>query len=374
MNGIDHTGGHLAHIDHEWLRRHLGWTVYSRDPIEVTCIGRPGGSTCGVYRIGCGHHTLVYKAAPRTDTVWGRWISEAGAVEREAHTYRFLADHVPHGVTVAPRCYWTPLDLQSPGGLALEDLGAHGIVDPSAMARGLTYPQALAAVRTLAAVHAATAADRHTGTPPHPWLLTTSSPQLHAAVRTGLDDAPTALHACHPDIDTPAVEAVIAGIDVERELIGADRAAHLAAVCHGDLWAGNIVYTVPDPPGPLTARLIDWQFTMWGNPLTDLALLLLSSLDPAHRHDWQPHLLRRYHTALVAHSGLDYSHTACDHDLHVAQSFAALVALATIDGYTAEMTPTQRRRFAPRMLTALDLAAAAPAVDGPDRTIHLATR
>ncbi|WP_327097050.1 ecdysteroid 22-kinase family protein [Nocardia vinacea] len=359
----------VADIDHDWLHTRLGWRVNHEQPVSAESLLRAGGSTCGVHRVRCGDRSFIYKTAPQGNSVWAQWIRDADAVAREVRSYRLLGEHGPVAELIAPRCYWSTLGVDGRGALALQDLGASGAPDPTALARGLTYPQARAAMRPLAVLHALaanTAADF--SVPPHPWLLSASSADLITAIRAGFDDLPRAWEICQPDVGSVAVQRIISGIDVEQELIGAHQGSTLISVCHGDLWAGNLVFTTAGPARPMTARLIDWQFTMWGNPLSDLAVLLMSSLHPAHRQAWQEPLLRHYHQTLIAQSGLAYSFAECLDDFDRAQRFAALVVLATLDGYTAEMTVTERARFAPRVLTALNLVTTAYATGTPSDT------
>jgi len=45
--------------------------------------------------------------------------------------------------------------------------------------------------------------------------------------------------------------------------------------------------------------LIDWQFVSWGNPLTDVALLIYSSVDADVRRTYEEALLQYYHSELI---------------------------------------------------------------------------
>lgn len=73
-------------------------------------------------------------------------------------------------------------------------------------------------------------------------------------------------------------------------------------LCHGDFWTNNILWHAVDgEPTSLLCSVIDWQFVFEGisillhrninvypcasgNPMFDLARLLVSSMDPEARH------------------------------------------------------------------------------------------
>ncbi|WP_069162860.1 FAD-dependent oxidoreductase [Nocardia altamirensis] len=343
-------------IDPAWLHEHLGWPLDAA-PIQVEPLSRTGGQMGPVHRIRWGARSLIYKTTPDSDTEWGRWALQAGVLAREVSLYRMLREHngAPRGI--APRCYWSALRPDGHGALALEDLGAAGTVTGSAMARGLTDLQARAAVRTLALLHSLSATTTPTGEP-HEWLLNAQSPPLLDSIRMGLDDidGPSPLWVTPWE---PTAAQQLSQIDVARTSHRAHAQATLQAVCHGDAWASNIVFLDPARlPGTPSAYLIDWQFAMWGNPLADVALLLLSSLDPASRRAWEGRLLHHYHHVLTSTVSLDYTLAQCRSDYRRALPYVALVALATLDGFTAGMTRTERFRFAPRAATAMNLLAA----------------
>jgi aminoglycoside phosphotransferase (APT) family kinase protein len=138
-------------------------------------------------------------------------------------------------------------------------------------------------------------------------------------------------------------------------LIDAQRRASITAVCHGDAWSANVLFQ-PDAEAPdgNSAYLIDWQFAMWGNPLTDVALLLWSSLDVGDRRAWLDDLLRHYHQTLTAHTTVNYPAAACRDDYAVAEPYAVLVALATVETYVEGMNAGDLHQFEPRLLTLLN--------------------
>jgi aminoglycoside phosphotransferase (APT) family kinase protein len=337
-------------IDHDWLRRHLGWSLTGGEAITVRSVSPSGGLMGSVHQVRCAGRSFIFKGPPENLTGWGGVVLAAGLLEREVHAYRFLRER-GRAVKIGPECYWSVVTSGGRAALALEDLGppAH----PGArMASGLSRPQAFAAVRCLAILHATTAsAAADPLSPPYPWLYSASSDELVAAVEMGLDDLPRLIAERWP-AHPPAIDVQrIARLDVRRVLAEAHVGAAFPSVCHGDAWAGNVLFTAP--PGrdrELTAYLIDWQFAMWGNPLTDVALVLLSSLEPAARRAWQDDLLAHYHATLTAHCYLRCTLDDCRAALREAEPFAALVALATLESYTSGMGAAELAQFAGRVL------------------------
>lgn len=104
--------------------------------------------------------------------------------------------------------------------------------------------------------------------------------------------------------------------------------------------------------GPRSSRasacLIDWQFATGGNPLSDVAFLLYSSLSPTSWTAWQTTLLDTYHSTLISHSDVDVTLADCEDAFQRSEAGATLVALATLDGFTAGMNAAQLARLAPR--------------------------
>lgn len=349
----------VGDIDHAWLHEHLGWPLGGEEPISVRSISHSDGVMGSVHEVGCADRWVIFKGPPE-DAGARALVAETGLIAREVQSYRFLQARAPSGTKVAPDCLWSTLGPDGRGALALERVG--GAVDLSAvMTRGLSRAEAAAAVRALATLHsmlAATNADPLS--PPCPWLYSATSAGLVAWVRAGLDSLPRIAAACWPD-DVPvgSVQRVL-DVDLEAVLAHSHVGANWTSLCHGDAWAGNILFIpAPEPSVELTALLIDWQFSMWGNPLSDVALLLVSSLAPTSRKNWETEILGQYHTTLTAHCDLAYTLEACRDDLRRAEPFAALVALATLEAYTCGMGAREVSGFGARVLAAIERVATA---------------
>ncbi|WP_327116564.1 FAD-dependent oxidoreductase [Nocardia sp. NBC_01730] len=355
---------HATNFD--WVRNVLGWKVSTLDTIHSESVSRTEGQMGEVFRLRLGENSLIYKTSPAGNGDWQKLTRDTGLLDREIASYQALAAHGPIARTIAPRCYRTIRHPDGTAAIALEDLGDG--VSATEMADGLNYRQAHAAVTTLATLHSLSAT---TGRPksPHQWLLTATSPALIDAIELGLHDLPEALTGLGIDRSPTSVQRL--DRPRLRNLLGQANRSSVNALCHGDVWPGNIIFAATsDPQHPATARLIDWQFAMWGNPLTDVALLLKTSLAPAARRAWQEQLLRHYHHILTIRSNLTYPWSACLEDYQRAEPFAAIVALASATAYIGKMTPADRACFTDRIAIALDDADTATQTKAGHRGPH----
>jgi Ecdysteroid kinase-like family len=346
-------------IDHGWLRDHLGWPLDGDEPITAKSISHSDGAMGSVQRVTCAGRSIIFKSSPEDPEAMGGLVARSGLMEREVRSYRFFEGRGRGAPKVAPDLYWSALGPDGRGALAVEDLGAPaGLGD--VMAPGLGLAQARAAVRCLAIVHSSLATTGGDAlAPPYPWLYSASSAGLFEWLRLGRADLARVTAACVPGgVPETTLERIL-DVDVEAVTARSHAGANCVSLCHGDAWAGNILFTPRGaPPESQAALLIDWQFTMWGNPLSDVALLLVSSLTPASRAAWQEELLAHYHSTLTAQRALDYTLDACRDDLRRAEPFAALVALATLEDYTRGMRPQQLSRFAATAAAFVDRVAA----------------
>jgi Ecdysteroid kinase-like family len=348
----------VSGVDHEWLRNHLGWPLRGDEAISRCSMSHTDGIMGSVHQVSCAGRSAIFKGTPDGSGRWQDLVIDTGLLTREVQAYRLLAGRGSATPKVSPECYWSALGLDGRGALALEDLGPAASLS-RVMASGLDRAQALAAVRSLAIVHSIAA------TPgpdplslPYPWLYSATSEGLITWLRLGLDDLPRIMAECFPAVLREVELRSILEIDVAAVLLRSHVGAHCVSLCHGDAWAGNILFPpLNQPVEPLTAYLIDWQFAMWGNPLSDVALLAWSSLAPASRAGWEDELLSHYHATLTAHGDLKYSLQACRDDYRRAEPFAVLVALASLDAYISGMGPRELSRFALRVRATLRRAA-----------------
>ncbi len=331
----------------------------------VQSISHTGGAMGSVDRIDCEGRSFVFKGSPGDLSAWGNLLTDMG--DREVRTYRLLESRWPSAPKVSPTCLWSALSGEGFGALALEDLGPTPDLG-STMAVGLSRSQALAAVRCLALAHASFAVRGGDAlAAPYPWLYTAASAGLIDAIRMGLDDLPHMTEHCWPGQFDPGLVRAILDVDVKGVLERSNVDAPYVSLCHGDAWAGNILF-VPAAPSmdcATEARLIDWQFAMWGNPLSDVAMLFMSSLTPRSRAAWQSTLLDVYHATLTSQSLIDINLAECHAAIRQVEPAAALVALATLEGFTTGMTVSELACFAPRVTAAIEVVARSTITSGP---------
>jgi hypothetical protein len=349
----------LVGVDHAWIRAHLGWEVADGEEIQIRSISGTGGEMGSVHQVACGGRSFILKGPPTGGGGWADLAQASGVLDREVAVYGFLRSLPAGAPKFAPDYYWTGRLPGNGAAFAIEDLGPP-LTPSRVMGEGLPLPQATAAVRSLAVLHAVTAlADADSLSPPVPWLYSAASADLAAAIQLGLRDLPRVLASQWPSgIPGVAVAPSLAAVNVTAALADGHIDAHCAAFCHGDAWAGNIVFGPPsETPGRQRAYLIDWQFAMWGNPLSDIALLLLSSVPAGSRDAWRDELLAEYHRTFNAYCSFGYPLDACHADLHRTERLAALVALATLEAYASGMEAEELALLAPRATDMLAFAA-----------------
>lgn len=183
-----------------------------------------------------------------------------------------------------------------PSVLLLEDLEPAA---PGDQVTGCDLSRAGRSLETMAALHAATWADR--APPTSHWLV--AFPFGSRLLQAGVRNARRRFLANHGERLSPHFRTVFER--AEREAL--PRAAHLATsaprcLLHGDFRLDNMFFT---PDGEVRA-LIDWQLTAIGPAVTEIAYFICGSLDPAVPEEEVDTLLARYHAALVAGGVRDY--------------------------------------------------------------------
>ncbi|XP_071442950.1 uncharacterized protein [Hetaerina americana] len=73
---------------------------------------------------------------------------------------------------------------------------------------------------------------------------------------------------------------------------------HTNVLCHGDLWANNVMFRGEGADGPDDAVLVDLQLVRFAPPITDILLFLHTSTTATFRAEHSVDLLRTYHDRL----------------------------------------------------------------------------
>jgi hypothetical protein len=267
------------------LSGELGATAVSA--VQTTPVGT--GQVSDSYRLSLTYDgpaalppTMIAKV-PAADAASRNAARAFRTYEIEANFYTHLAPRLP--VALA-RCYYAAYD---PGPdeyvVLLEDLTP---ALPGDQLAGLHPDDAAAAIRELAALHAAgwDAAELAA----LPWLN-----------RSGADGAPT-LAAILTDLYPRFRERYAGRLEpgtlslIEDFLPKAGTylkaSAEPRTIVHGDFRADNLLFGATRPV------VLDWQTAGFGAGTADLSYFLASSLPVAARRQYEEALVRRYHAAL----------------------------------------------------------------------------
>ncbi len=188
--------------------------------------------------------------------------------------------------------------------LLIEDLGGLRIGD---QVRGVSVPEAEAALRTLARFHAA-----YWESPAlnQPWL---------AEADTGAEIAHMMFRRARPILEarfgarmSSESRAMLEWVDANG-LALLHRLASPRTLNHGDFRADNIFFdSAAGEAGTVT--MFDFQALTVGCPMIDVAYFIRPNMAPADANVAEAHLVEVYHEALVAAGVQDYSLAQCRED------------------------------------------------------------
>ncbi len=330
-------------ITKPWIRQKLGWEVRENDQVVLEIIGENMGNMGSVFLLTCGQNSCVVKFSLDDGTEWSELMLKTDSSGREFESYNFLSS-----VSVTPLLYH--YEAGESGALFLEDLTNGEVANFS---EGMTYKQTMLAVKSLAFLHSRSAeVSSHGDKAPKPWLYTCKSDDLIEAFELGFKYARSTFEAeLQGCLRRLLVEQVL-GTNIRQVLAEAHHEAKLSAICHGDMWSNNIIFQ-EKKSGSVNALLIDWQYTMWGNPLSDLALLMFSSVGPKDRIEWFETVLSEYHTALIEyHPTLresEYKLVDCRSDYARASAYAVLTIFSNLDGMLMAAGESGKHDFVRRL-------------------------
>ncbi|MBF6290525.1 phosphotransferase family protein [Nocardia farcinica] len=300
-----------AQLTPEWLGRALGRPVRAArvEPVGTGQIG-------AVYRVhldGVGVPERVLAKLPAADP--GTRAMLAGPYRQEVAFYTRLAATVAVRV---PRCHHAVSRGDSAEfTLLLEDLAP---ATPGDQIAGCGYPEAAAAVRNLAGLHAPRWCD--------PALLDEPGLSLN-----GPGEA-----AMLADLYGPALDTFLArlGDRLDPADAGTLRACAAGssdwlvarperfALVHGDYRLDNLLF---DTRGGGTVTAVDWQTLGLGLPARDLAYFVGTALDPADRARHEDALVEQYWRALCELGVTGYTLGQCRRDYVFAMPQGPLVAV-----------------------------------------------
>lgn len=332
-----------AQITPEWVAEHVDPGVALDGAIAWERIGEGGGLLGRIYRVqytAGEERSFVLKLPPPAGSAWDHLLAQLEVFRREAQSYRLLEQARAHELGLVPSCYWSSFNDRGFGALALEDLTIRGGFNAH-VADGLTRAQTEATLVTLAHLHALHACDGVSGEadrPPGDWMYTAWSSPLVQILTEAIRDGRICLaKELGNDAHEPLLTAM-ARWRVEPTLEQSHRNARLFSVCHADIWSNNIMF-VPTSDRAERAVVLDWQFTTWGNPLVDVAFLLVSSLTPERREAWTPALVDLYHSTLRANldPAIPYTLEDCRVDYARALPYGVLMSLCNVEAFLSSV-------------------------------------
>jgi hypothetical protein len=281
--GQELTADFLTHA----LASHLGGTAVTA--VAATPVGT--GQVSDSYRLSLSYDgpsdmppTIIAKV-PAADAASRTAARAFRTYEIEASFYGQLAPGLP--VALA-RCYYAAYD---PGPdeyvVLLEDLAP---ALPGDQLAGLHPDDAAAAIRELAALHAAGWDSSELAA--LPWL-NRSGPDGAALLAAALNDLYPRFRERYAGRLEPGTLSLIEDFlpKVSSYLAARDEPR---TIVHGDFRADNLLFGATRPV------VLDWQTAAFGSATADLSYFLASSLPVAARRQYEETLVRRYHAALTS--------------------------------------------------------------------------
>jgi Ecdysteroid kinase-like family len=294
----------IADITPLWLTavlQHEGLDV-GVEAITATPIGTGQIATC--YRLtidylrGTGPKSLVAKL-PSADPE--RRTADAFTYRCEVGFYREAA---PCLQVRRPHCYLAAL---ADGGqqftLLLEDLSPAQQGD---QIQGCTVEQARAAVVNLAGLHAPLWCNPSLRE--LDWLLPTGAD--HAEISAAFYQDATAKFIDRYALSNETVALLVDFADLSQRWW--ERPAHPFTLLHGDYRLDNLLFD--DIGGEASVVAVDWQSCSLGNPLRDVAFMIVTGLSIADRQRAEHDLVSNYWNALQECDIRDYGLDQCWQD------------------------------------------------------------
>ena len=307
----------VTDVTPQWLTAVLQHSGIEAQVATITAAPIGTGQIGSCYRLtidyagGTGPATLVAKL-PSDDPE--RRAADAFTYRCEVGFYREVA---PRVLVRRPACYLAALsDSGDEFTLLLEDLSP---AQPGDQITGCTVEQARAAVINLAGLHA-------------PLWCDSSLAELGWLVPNGADFAEisAALYrdATSKFLDRYALSDETINVLTEfadKAQIWWQRRADPFALIHSDYRLDNLMFV--EAAGEVSVTAVDWQSCSLGNPLRDVAYMVVTGLTEADRRSAERDLVVGYREALQQLGVTGYDVDRCWHDYRHSAFHAAIVTV-----------------------------------------------
>lgn len=80
-----------------------------------------------------------------------------------------------------------------------------------------------------------------------------------------------------------------------RQTVSSEMAGPNAVICHGDAWVNNCMYKSNEQGDAVAVKLIDWQFTRYASPVTDIVIYLFCCTPKKLRDERYDDFLKVYY-------------------------------------------------------------------------------
>jgi len=318
----------------KWLQNKLESSLGEFNIKNIKRIGLGNGALSKIFQVQTSNKSLIVKKSLPDDDI----NNLLKPFLRESKTYKLFNEHYLKINECIPKHYYSEYNYDNGGLVIIEDLTEYNARTSNAL-KGLDIGEIKAALKSIATIHSLYAGIRNNqrcNSPLNEWLLTEQDLGLQKILEDALQITNGIIKEQYSYSFSKNTSKILEKISVQKELKKSIGKSKLVSVCHGDLWSNNIMYYKRIEKTELLAFIIDWQFTTWGNPLIDVAFLIISSLETAQRKNEEQNLLKYYYQKLIETEAknLDYKFVDCQEDYHNALRYGALMTMANLQTFT----------------------------------------
>lgn len=307
----------IADVTPRWLTAVLAANGIDVEVATIATQPIGTGQMCYCYRLtidyarGDGPGRLVVKLASEDPA---RRTADAFTYRCEVNFYRQIAPHVS---VRFPRCYLASLSEDATVfTLLLEDLAP---ALPGDQIAGCTVQQAHDAAVNIAGLHGPLWCDE--GLRAHDWLIP-MSPDIADLSAAFFKDSTATFVDRYPLSDQTGTILTEFG---EKSVTWWRQDPEPFTLLHADYRLDNLLFGPPGSPDAVIA--VDWQACMVGQPLRDVAFVVVSGLSPEDRRAAERDIVAAYHLRLCTFGVGDYDLEQCWQDYRFGLFHSAMITV-----------------------------------------------